>query len=104
MVLWGSEASLQLRMQVQSLAWHSGLKDLVLLQLWLRSELWLSSNAWPRISICHGAAKKEKEETVQTGRDENSELLTFLERNQKSWQPGAHVATPWACLQPLHWA
>ena len=35
--------------RVQSPAWHSGLKDLVLLLLWHRSQLWLGFNAWPRI-------------------------------------------------------
>ena len=33
---------------VQSLAQHNGLKDLALLQLWRRSQLWLRVNPWPR--------------------------------------------------------
>ena len=33
--------------QVQSLAQHSGLKDLVLLQLQCRSQPWLGFNSWP---------------------------------------------------------
>ena len=33
--------------QVQSLAWHSGLKDLELLQLHHRSQLWLRFSPWP---------------------------------------------------------
>jgi len=40
--------------QVQSLAWNSALKDLALLQLWLRSD------PWPGNSIWHGADKKKK--------------------------------------------
>ena len=34
-------------MQVQALAGHSGLKDLVLLQLRPRSQLWLRFSPWP---------------------------------------------------------
>ena len=37
--------------------WHSGLKDPVLRQLWLRSRLWLGSDSWPRNPICHWVAK-----------------------------------------------
>ena len=36
-----------------SLAWYNGLQDPVLLQLQLRSQLWLRFNPWLRISICH---------------------------------------------------
>ena len=36
------------------------LKHLVLPQLQGRSQLWLSSGAWPRNSICHQTAKKAK--------------------------------------------
>ena len=32
-------------------------KDPALLQLWLRSQLWLRFDPWPGKSICHGAAK-----------------------------------------------
>ena len=32
---------------VQSPAWHSGLKDPVLWQLWLWSQVWLKFNPWP---------------------------------------------------------
>ena len=45
------------RTQVQSLAWHSGLKDPVLLQLLY---LKLGSNPWPENSVHHGLAKKKK--------------------------------------------
>ena len=34
--------------EVWSLAWHRELRDLALLQLWHRSELWLGFNPWPR--------------------------------------------------------
>ena len=33
------------------------IKDLVLLQLWFGSQLWLRSDPWPGNSICHRAAK-----------------------------------------------
>ena len=33
-------------------------KDLVVLQLWCRSQLQLGSDPWPRNSMCPGAAKK----------------------------------------------
>ena len=36
-------------------------KDLALPQLWLRSQLQLRSDPWPGNSICHGAARKEKQ-------------------------------------------
>ena len=35
-------------------------KDLALLQLWLRSQLQLRSNLWPGNFICYEAAKKKK--------------------------------------------
>ena len=35
-------------------------KGLALQQLWLRWQLWLGSDPWPRKSICGGAAKKGK--------------------------------------------
>ena len=46
-------------MQVQSLAWRCA-KDLALLQLWYRLQLWLRPDPWPRNSICHRATKKLK--------------------------------------------
>ena len=45
-------------MQVQSPAWHSGLKDPALPQLQHSSKLWLRSAPWPGTSICCRAAKK----------------------------------------------
>ena len=36
------------------------LKDLALLQLWHKLQLWLESDPWSRNSIWCGAAKKEK--------------------------------------------
>ena len=33
--------------QVQSTAWHSGLKNLALPQLWHRLQLWLRYSPWP---------------------------------------------------------
>ena len=54
------------RTRVRCLAWHSGLKELVLLQLWHRLQLQLGSDLWPRNSICHGVAKKEKDPPAAT--------------------------------------
>ena len=48
------------RAQVQSPAQPSGLKNLVLPQLWHRLKLWLRSDSWPRNSICHGEARTKK--------------------------------------------
>ena len=52
------------RMQVQSLAWHSGLKDPAFQQLWHRSQLWLGSDPWPGNCICRGVAKKQGEKVT----------------------------------------
>ena len=57
---WDQQCLGNARMQVQSPAWHSGLKDPVLPQLWLKSQLWLRSDPWPRSSICHESAKKKE--------------------------------------------
>ena len=43
-----AEAQVAAEGQVQSLAGRNGLKDLVLLQPRLRSQLWLGSSPWPR--------------------------------------------------------
>ena len=48
------------RTQVQSPAWHSGLKDPALQQLWHRSPLWLRFDLWPGNSICCRVAKRKK--------------------------------------------
>ena len=48
------------RMQVQSPAQHCGLKDLVLPQLWCRSQLRLESDPWPRTPYAAGQPKKKK--------------------------------------------
>ena len=58
-LLWHNRISLcSARVQVQSLAWQSGLKDTALLRLWLRSQLQLRSDSWPGNSICFRMAKK----------------------------------------------
>ena len=44
---------------IPSQAWW--VKDLVLLQLWLGSQLWLRYDSWPGNSICCGEIRKEKE-------------------------------------------
>ena len=48
------------RMQVQSPAQHSGLKDPALPQLLHRSQLQLGSDPWPGNSVCQAMAIKEK--------------------------------------------
>ena len=60
MVQWDWWRLRRARMQVRSLAWHSGLKDLVLPQLWSKSELQWASDPWPGNSICCEVAKKKK--------------------------------------------
>ena len=50
------------RAQIWPLTEHSGLKDLVLPQLWHRSQLWLRSDLWTGNSIRCGVAKKRKKE------------------------------------------
>ena len=47
-------------------------KVLVLPQLWLKSQLRLRYDPWPRNSICHGAAKKKKPE------ERKNKLILFL--------------------------
>ena len=48
--------------QVQSPAWHSQwVKDLALLQLQLKLQMWFSSDPWPGNSIgCGGGQKRKK--------------------------------------------
>ena len=60
-----------IRSQVWSPAWYSGLKGLVLPQLWYRSQLQLGYDPWPGNSICHGVANKEKKR-------ERKERMLFL--------------------------
>ena len=50
-------AQVATEVQVQSLAWCSGLKELALLQLWCNLQLWLGFDPWPHTA---GVAKKEK--------------------------------------------
>ena len=59
-VQWDQWHLCSTRKQVQSLASHSGLKDLALPQLQPRSKLWLEFDPWPENSICCRAAKKGK--------------------------------------------
>ena len=55
-------------LQVSWECWDAGLipspaqwvKDLAMPQLWLRSQLQLESDPWPRNSMCHGVAKKNQ--------------------------------------------
>ena len=44
-------------------------KDMALLQLWLRLQLQLGSDSWPRNSICHGVVKKIKKIKYITNKD-----------------------------------
>ena len=55
-------------LQYQDAGFISGLaqcKDLVLPQLWCRSQLWFRSDPWPWNSMCHGSAKEEKKKKSQ---------------------------------------
>ena len=54
-------------MRVLFLGWHSGLKDLALLQLW--------QDPWPRNAICHRTAKEEEEKECFKKMNES---LSFL--------------------------
>ena len=56
--LWNAE------MHVQSTAWHSGIKDLVLPQLWCRLQVRLRSDLCPGNSICFRETKKEKTKRI----------------------------------------
>ena len=47
--------------QVHFPAWSSGLKDVALLQLWHRSQLWLRFDSWPgNFHMPRARAKKKK--------------------------------------------
>ena len=46
--------------RVQSLAWHSGLKDWALLQLWHRSQLWFGFSRASVLPYATGMAIKRK--------------------------------------------
>ena len=45
-----------------------------MLEWWHRSQLWLRTDPWPRNSICHRAAKKEKEKERQGGKREAADI------------------------------
>ena len=60
MAQWDQWHLCRARIQVHSPVWHSGLKDLVLPQLWQRSQLQLRSEPWPGNSVYLRVAKKEK--------------------------------------------
>ena len=49
-------------------------KDLALPSLWLRSQLQLGSDSWPRNSICCGVAKKGKKEKKKNMFYENKNI------------------------------
>ena len=63
------------RMQIRSLARHSGLKHPLLLQLWHRWQLWLRSDPWPGNSAHRGAAKKEKKKKLKQKAGEKVQRL-----------------------------
>ena len=63
--------------QVRSLAQHSGLKDLTLLQLWRWLQMWLGSDPWPRNSLSGRRPKKKGgEKVLETNGDDATELRT----------------------------
>ena len=53
-----AEAWVAVAVRVQPPAWHSGLKDLVLQQLWHRLHCGLDSVPSLGTSICHGCSHK----------------------------------------------
>ena len=56
-------------------------KDPALPQLWLRSQLRLRSDPWPRNSTCHWVAKKEKEKKKkEKKRKKGRKLITKYQR------------------------
>ena len=61
MAQWDQWHLCSTRMQVQSSAQHSGLKDQVLPFLQHRLQLRLRSDPWPRISLCCRVAKNGRE-------------------------------------------
>ena len=61
----GSMVSLELCDTSSILCLTQWVKDLALLQLWHRLQLWLESDPWPGISICHEVIKKEENKSVQ---------------------------------------
>ena len=65
---WDRQCLCSTRMQVQSLARHSRLKDPAWPQPWHRMQLWLGPDPWPGNSICHGQPKKKQKTLSQTRR------------------------------------
>ena len=76
MAQWDQQQPCSTRTQVQSLSWHSGLKDLVLPSLWGRSQLQLGFKSSPGNSECYGAKKKEKKEKKRMQKE--TLINTFL--------------------------
>ena len=72
-------------------SWAQWVKDLVLMQLQLRSQLQLGSDPWPSNSICHRAAKKKKTKTKTTkgrkkGKKEGRRKTFFLRKKSRRAQ------------------
>ena len=70
MAQWDQRLLCSVKMQVPSLAQHTGLKDPALLKLQRLSHLWLGYDPWPGNSVCGRAAKnekKKKERECQSG-------------------------------------
>ena len=69
MVQWDWQCLCSTRMQVRSSAWHSRLKDVVLLCSWCRLQRWLGSDPLPGNSMCHmpwGGQKRKKKDREGT--------------------------------------
>ena len=73
--------------EVQSLDWHSGLKDPPLLQLWCRSQPQLRFNPWPanfpmlRVQPLFKKKKKEKK------KKKKEEFLLWHSRSKSDQEP-----------------
>ena len=72
---WVKNLTAVVEVQVQFPAWCLGLRDPALLQLWHRSQLWLTFNAWPgNFHMPQAQAfKKERERLGAGDRDEEIE-------------------------------
>ena len=57
---------------------YSGIKDLALPQLWLRWRLWLRSDPWLGSSICHRAAKTNKQNPTKNS-NKNKRGESFIQ-------------------------
>ena len=80
-------AQVAVKAQIGSPAWHSGLKDLMLLQLWERSQLWFGlSLAWELPYVMGAAIKTNKQKNYC-----NSSSGKFSDKFDKSISQFQHT-------------